>query len=75
MESIIGAELFNTEVQILLTDRGSEFTAADAMEIRGDETRRTSVYLNIIINSVHLDDVQIRMLRNQCFIIAIESAF
>lgn len=44
LESIIGAELFNTEVQILLTDRGSEFTAADAMEIRGDETRRTSVY-------------------------------
>lgn len=44
LDTILGSELFNTEVQVLLTDRGSEFTAADAMEIRKDGTRRTSVY-------------------------------
>ena len=44
LESIIGAGLFHTDVQILLTDRGSEFTAADAMEIKEDGTRRTRVY-------------------------------
>ncbi|MFQ6860988.1 MAG: transposase [Beduini sp.] len=44
LESIITPELFNTKVQVLLTDRGSEFTAADAMEIREDNARRTSVY-------------------------------
>lgn len=44
LDAIIGSELFNSEVQVLLTDRGSEFTAADAMEIRKDGTRRTSVY-------------------------------
>lgn len=44
LETIIGAEQFHAEVQVLLTDRGSEFTAADAMEVKGDGTRRTSVY-------------------------------
>lgn len=44
LDSIIGTELFNAEVQVLLTDRGAEFTAADAMEVRADGTRRTSVY-------------------------------
>ena len=32
------------EVHILLTDRGSEFSAADAMETSADGTRRTRVF-------------------------------
>lgn len=44
LDSIIGSKLFHNEVQILLTDRGSEFTAAEAMETREDGTKRTSVF-------------------------------
>lgn len=44
LDSIIGSNLFHNEVQILLTDRGSEFTAAEAMETREDGTKRTSVF-------------------------------
>ena len=39
LESILGTELFRKYVHILLTDRGSEFTAADAMETSSDGTR------------------------------------
>lgn len=44
LESILGPELFREHVHILLTDRGSEFTAADAMETASDGTRRTRVF-------------------------------
>lgn len=44
LESILGADLFRKYVHVLLTDRGSEFTAADAMETSSDGTRRTRVF-------------------------------
>lgn len=44
LEQILGEELFNQEVQVILTDRGSEFTMADAIETREDGTRRTRIY-------------------------------
>lgn len=44
LEEILGKELFNSEVEVLLTDRGSEFICAEAFEKRQDETMRTRVY-------------------------------
>lgn len=44
LENILGRELFEKYVHILLTDRGSEFTAADAMETASDGSRRTRVF-------------------------------
>lgn len=44
LESILGADLFRKYVHILLTDRGTEFTAADDMETAADGTRRTRVF-------------------------------
>ena len=44
LESILGTEIFRKYVHVLLTDRGSEFTAADAMETASDGTRRTRVF-------------------------------
>ena len=44
LESVLGTELFRKYVHILLTDRGSEFTFADAMETASDGTRRTRVF-------------------------------
>ena len=44
LESILGRDLFDSQVQVLLTDRGSEFTMADAIETRDDSTRRTRVF-------------------------------
>lgn len=44
LEEILGKELFKREVQVLLTDRGSEFSCADAFENSSDGTRRTRVY-------------------------------
>ncbi len=44
LESVLGMELFRKYVHILLTDRGSEFTAADAMETDSDGTRRTRIF-------------------------------
>ena len=32
-DSLLGADLFNEEVQVLLTDRDSEFVYADEMEM------------------------------------------
>ena len=43
-DTILGHALFEKHVSVLLTDRGSEFTAADAIEVRPDETRRTRLY-------------------------------
>lgn len=44
LESILSPELFKKYVHILLTDRGTEFSAADAMEVSVDGTRRTRVF-------------------------------
>lgn len=44
LESVLGTGLFRKYVHVLLTDRGSEFTAADAMETSKDGTRRTRVF-------------------------------
>lgn len=44
LESILGTEVFQKYVHILLTDRGAEFSAADAIETGADGTRRTRVF-------------------------------
>ena len=44
LESILGTEVFRKYVHVLLTDRGSEFTYADAMETGSNATRRTHVF-------------------------------
>lgn len=44
LESILGTELFRKYVHVLLTDRGTEFSAAEAMETSSDGTRRTRVF-------------------------------
>ncbi|MBQ7444692.1 MAG: IS30 family transposase [Clostridia bacterium] len=44
LESIIGPELFRKYVQVILTDRGSEFTYADEMEHGSDSMLRTRVF-------------------------------
>ena len=44
LENLLGRELFEKYVHILLTDRGSEFTAADAMETASDGSRRTRLF-------------------------------
>ena len=44
LESILGTQIFRNYVPVLVTDRGSEFTAADAMETSADGTRRTRVF-------------------------------
>ena len=44
LEVILGTELFEKHCHIILTDRGSEFTAADAAELRPDGSRRTRIF-------------------------------
>lgn len=44
LENLLGRELFEKYVHVLLTDRGSEFTAADAMETASDGSRRARVF-------------------------------
>lgn len=44
LEAILGKETFRKYVHVLVTDRGAEFTAADAMENSSDGTRRTRVF-------------------------------
>lgn len=44
LESVLRTELFRKYVHVLLTDRGSEFTAADDMETASNGTRRTRVF-------------------------------
>ncbi len=44
LESILGTEVFRKYVHVLVTDRGTEFTAADAMETSLDGTMRTRVF-------------------------------
>ena len=44
LESILGTNVFRKYVHVLLTDRGSEFTAADGMENDTNGIRRTRVF-------------------------------
>ena len=44
LEKVLGRELFEKHCHVILTDRGSEFVAANAIETRTDGTRRTRVF-------------------------------
>lgn len=44
LEEILGSEIFRKYVHVLLTDRGSEFSAAQAMETAADGSRRARVF-------------------------------
>lgn len=44
LDSILGKGLFEQEVQIIITDRGGEFTDVEHMENRDNGTRRTRVF-------------------------------
>ena len=44
LETLLGKELFRKYVHVLLTDRGSEFSAAEAIETDSDGARRTRVF-------------------------------
>ena len=44
LEQYLGPDIFNVEVEVLLTDRGSEFVSASEAEYREDGSRRTRVY-------------------------------
>lgn len=68
LEQMIGLDNFNSEVEVLLTDRGSEFVAAEEAEIRTDGSRRTRMYYCDSMSSWQkgsLENVHI-MLREIC---------
>lgn len=44
LETILGKDIFRKYVHVLLTDRGTEFVAADAMEADSDGLLRTRVF-------------------------------
>ena len=44
LEKILGEQMFNTEFEVLLTDRGSEFTMAESIEHREDGSSRTRIF-------------------------------
>lgn len=44
LDSIPGASLFNTFAEVIVTDRGGEFTFADRFESRQDGTRRSRIF-------------------------------
>ena len=44
LDNALGHSLFNQYAQVLLTDRGSEFSDADGLERRADGTRRCRVF-------------------------------
>ena len=44
LEDILTPQLFSKYVQVILTDRGSEFSCAEAAELRPDGTRRTRIF-------------------------------
>lgn len=44
LEKILGKEMFEKEVEVILTDRGSEFVLAEEAEIREDGMRRTRMF-------------------------------
>ena len=51
LEKILGAQMFDTEAEVLLTDRGAEFTLADEIERRDDGTMRTQKDLFNLVSS------------------------
>lgn len=44
LEEILGKDIFEHEVEVLKTDRGSEFVLAEESETRDDGTRRTRLF-------------------------------
>lgn len=44
LEKILGKSLFSSNIEILLTDRGTEFSDAVGIETSSDETRRTHLF-------------------------------
>lgn len=50
LDSIIGSDLFHNKVQILLTDRGSEFTAAETIETRAAAQEEQAFFIVILCN-------------------------
>ncbi len=44
LETILGPDVFQKYVHVLVMDRGSEFSAADAMETSADGTTRTRIF-------------------------------
>ncbi len=44
LESVLGPQLFRKYIQVLLTDRGAEFTSADQLETSLDGSARTKVF-------------------------------
>ncbi len=44
LEEILGREMFEKEIEVILTDRGNEFVLAEEAEIREDGTRRTRMF-------------------------------
>jgi len=44
LETILGPDIFRKEAEILLTDRGSEFTMSEDIEKRDDGSRRTRIF-------------------------------
>ena len=44
LEAVLGRDVFEKYVQVILTDRGPEFSNPDAMEKRSDSTQRTRVF-------------------------------
>lgn len=44
LENLLGRKVFEKYAHCLVTDRGSEFSLADAIEMREDGTRRTRVF-------------------------------
>lgn len=51
LESILGPDVFRKYVHVLVTDRGSEFSAADGMETSSDGSHRTRVFYCDPLNS------------------------
>lgn len=44
LDKFLGDEIFDRYMNVLLTDRGGEFVAADRFENRGNSTRRTRIF-------------------------------
>lgn len=44
LEELLGRDLFRTEVEALLTDRGGEFVKADRLETGADGLKRTNIF-------------------------------
>lgn len=44
LEEVLGREIFEKYCEVILTDRGPEFSRADEIEMRPDGSRRTRIY-------------------------------